>query len=135
MTLLYTIFTYSPWVDDIRLKFYMGYVTISLAVLHLVVNLFLIFSATAKGWFWTCKRKFVIRKYKKERVNFQKMVADTHDDRLEKWKKKRQVKKKKEWKGNASSKEDRNYLGDGVPRSSQSSSDEDKELSASNQQI
>lgn len=103
MTLLYTIFTYSPWVDDIRLKFYMGYVTISLAVLHLVVNLFLIFSATAKAWFWTCKRKFVIRKYKKERVKFQKMVADTHDDRLEKWKKKRQVKKKKEWKDNGSS--------------------------------
>jgi len=70
MTLLYTIFAYSPFVDDIQVKFYMGYVTISLAVLHLVVNLFLIFSATAKAWFWTIKRKFVIRKYKVERVKF-----------------------------------------------------------------
>lgn len=70
MTILYTIFAYSPWVDDIQLKFYMGYVTISLAVLHLVINLYLIFSATAKGWFWTCKKKFVIKKYKVERVKF-----------------------------------------------------------------
>ena len=65
MMVLYTIFTFSPWVDDVNVVFYIGYITISIVALHLLVNLFLIFAVTFGSFKWKCKRSFVKKKHDK----------------------------------------------------------------------
>ena len=46
MLTMYTIFCFSPFVPDVKTKFYLGYVTIFIVISHLAVNLFWIFKGT-----------------------------------------------------------------------------------------
>lgn len=57
----------------------MGYITIAFAVLHLVVNLSLIFTFTVKKLIMSCRRRYVLKKYKVERAKNQKKLADDHE--------------------------------------------------------
>ena len=41
---MYTIFTFSPWVPDAELTFNIGYAAIAIVSLHLFVNLTMIFT-------------------------------------------------------------------------------------------
>ena len=43
---LYTILTFSPWVSDLDVKFYLGYCTIAVVALHLAVNMILMLAAS-----------------------------------------------------------------------------------------
>ena len=71
----------------------MGYITIAFAVLHLVVNLSLIFTSTVKRLILSCKRRYVLKRYKVDRAKNQKKLSDNHEERLARWKSKRQEKK------------------------------------------
>ena len=46
MLTVYTIICFTPFVPEVETKFYIGYMAISLVVLHLVVNLLIIFRST-----------------------------------------------------------------------------------------
>lgn len=65
--MLYTIITFSPWIDDVDVKFLIGYATIGIVASHFLINLMLIFFASSSQCKWTCKRKIVKRKYLVER--------------------------------------------------------------------
>ena len=69
MMALYTIFTFPAWVDDANTVFYIGYATISIVALHLLVNLFFIFAVTFSSlkWKWKCKRKYALRHAKQRK--------------------------------------------------------------------
>ena len=67
MMTMYTIICYSPWVQDVELKFYIGYVTIGFVILHLVINLFLIFRGTFIMLSNRCRRRMTMKAYKKSR--------------------------------------------------------------------
>lgn len=84
MMLMYTIFVYTPWVSDVHTKFYMGYVTIGFAILHLVINLTLIFGSSAINVKKNCRVKMVMRRYRQGRKKNQKWLAESHSYRLEK---------------------------------------------------
>ena len=64
---MYTFLCYSPWVDDIITKFYIGYMTIFIVCLHFVINILLI----AKNSIINAKNKCVMyfkkHQLKKER--------------------------------------------------------------------
>ena len=46
MITLYSIICFSPLIDEVQTKFYLGYVAISIVVIHLIVNLSMIFVST-----------------------------------------------------------------------------------------
>ena len=46
MMVLYTMLCFSPWISDVELKFNIGYICIGFVVIHLLVNLSIIFGAT-----------------------------------------------------------------------------------------
>lgn len=79
---MYTIICYSPWVQDVELKFYIGYVTIGFVILHLVINLFLIFRTTFIMLSNRCRRRMTMKTYKKSRSKLQKRLKDNHEKRL-----------------------------------------------------
>ena len=82
MMTMYTIICYSPWVQDVELKFYIGYVTIGFVILHLVINLFLIFRTTFIMLSNRCRRRMTMKTYKKSRSKLQKRLKDNHEKRL-----------------------------------------------------
>ena len=87
MMTMYTIICYSPWVQDVELKFYIGYVTIGFVILHLVINLFLIFRTTFIMLSNRCRRRMTMKTYKKSRSKLQKRLKDNHEKRLTRTKK------------------------------------------------
>lgn len=87
MMTMYTMLCYSPWIHDVELKFYIGYVTIGFVILHLVINLFLIFRSTFIMLSNRCRRRMTMRTYKKSRSTLQKRLKDNHEKRLKRTKK------------------------------------------------
>ena len=68
MQTMYTILCFSPFVPDVKTKFYLGYVTITIVCLHLAVNLFSIFKSTFHGIKFKCKKRIMKNKFKKSRL-------------------------------------------------------------------
>ena len=64
---MYTILTFSPWVDDVNVSFYIGYLTITIVASHLIINLFLIFRGTFLDLSRKCKLKIAFYNHKKQR--------------------------------------------------------------------
>ena len=46
MLVLYTMLCFSPFVHDVNVKFYLGYVSIAIVALHLLINLSFIFKGS-----------------------------------------------------------------------------------------
>lgn len=67
MMVMYTIITYSPWVDDPIVTFYIGYVTILFVILHLIVNFTLIFRNSLKSCKLKCRSRYLKKELKKQR--------------------------------------------------------------------
>ena len=64
---MYTFLTYSPWVDDVNVTFYIGYVTITIVAAHLIINLYLIFRGTVLDLCLRCKLRMALYKHEKQR--------------------------------------------------------------------
>ena len=64
MMVLYTMLCYSPWVSDVDVKSQIGYVTISIVTLHLVVNILNISVVSFLKVKLLVKRKLVLRWHK-----------------------------------------------------------------------
>ena len=62
MQTMYTIICFSPFIGDVETKFYLGYVTITIVCLHLVVNLFIIFRSTFLGIKFKCRKRSLMKK-------------------------------------------------------------------------
>ena len=80
---MYTILCYTPWVEDVVVKYYMGYVTISIVACHLMVNLTLIFSSTFTTTKWRCKRKYALKKYRWQRKITEASLKKNHNGKKE----------------------------------------------------
>ena len=55
MLTVYTFVCFTPFVPDVETKFYIGYVSIFIVILHLVVNIFIIFRPTVHSAKLKCK--------------------------------------------------------------------------------
>lgn len=77
LLLLYTIFCYTPWMDDLETRFFIGYVTIGIVLSHLAINIYIMLSATTKDACHKTKLRRIKRKYKKDRLDLQNRLADT----------------------------------------------------------
>ena len=64
---MYTILTFSPWVNDVNVSFYIGYLTITIVASHLLINLFLILRGTFLDLSRKCKLKIAFYNHKKQR--------------------------------------------------------------------
>jgi len=64
-------------------KYYMGYVTISIVACHLMVNLTLIFRSTFNTMKWRCKRMFALKKYRCQRKITEASLKKNHNGRKE----------------------------------------------------
>ena len=62
MFVMYTIICFSPFVPDVTVRFFIGYITIFAVGLHLAVNLCGIIRST----FWNVKLKLLLRSAKKK---------------------------------------------------------------------
>lgn len=82
LLVMYTIFCYSPWVDDIEMTFQIGYITIGIVVLHLVVNLYLIMSSTCKTVSRKCKLRYRKKQLKKARKETMAKLDATREVRM-----------------------------------------------------
>lgn len=71
LCVLYTILTFSPWVSDLDVKFYVGYWTISFIVIHLAVNMLLILRSTFRTLKLRCRKRIMKKGLKKHRQNIQ----------------------------------------------------------------
>ena len=71
LCVLYTILTFSPWVSDLDVKFYVGYWTISFIVIHLAVNMLLILKSTFRTLKLRCRKRIMKKGLKKHRKNIQ----------------------------------------------------------------
>ena len=67
MVVLYTILCFSPFVGDINVKFFIGYVSIFFVSLHLTVNILSISISTFASLKLKCKRKMILSRFKKMR--------------------------------------------------------------------
>lgn len=67
MVILYTILCFSPFVGDVNVKFFIGYVSIFFVSLHLVVNITSISISTFASLKLKCKRKMALSRFKKIR--------------------------------------------------------------------
>ena len=65
--MLYTILVFTPWVDNVNVSFYTGYLTIFIIVFHLAISLVLITLETISGIKLRCRKSFAKRKLKKQR--------------------------------------------------------------------
>ena len=77
MMVMYTIFCFSSWVGDAYAQVYVGYGTIVIVVMHLLINIGIILTSTTKDTIMTCRKKYALRRYRKQRkLNLQKIKAD-----------------------------------------------------------
>ena len=75
---LYTVFCFSPWINDPQIKFRIGYFAILVVVIHLVVNITLILINSFQVVKKKCKRKFIMRRYGKQRQKSQAQLRMNH---------------------------------------------------------
>ena len=61
------VICFNPWISDIIVKFYLGYLACAIVTLHLTVNFYLILRTSFISTKVTCKKKAIVRKFKKER--------------------------------------------------------------------
>ena len=87
---MYTILVFTPWVDDVIIKFQVGYVTCTFVVIHLVVNFFLIFRASFFTCHHGCRKRRAKNKFKVERKERQAYLAESQGKR---WKLRKSNKK------------------------------------------
>jgi len=81
MMSMYTMFVFSPWVTDVYVVFYFGYIVIAIVVTHLLINLGIILVSTIKTTISQCKRRFALAKYKKQRKARQAEFAKGREQR------------------------------------------------------
>ena len=67
MMTMYSILCFTPFVGDLYTQFYMGYVTITIVCLHLIINLFMIFKSTFYEMKMKCKKKMMLKQSKQQR--------------------------------------------------------------------
>lgn len=79
---LYTVFCFSPWIYDAEIKFNIGYLVILVVMLHIVVNLLLMLISTCKLLKTKCRRKFVMRRYRRDRKKSQSHLDQNHAKRI-----------------------------------------------------
>lgn len=64
MFVMYTIFCFTPWVDDVIVKFQLGYLTCLIVGCHLAVNFFLIFRVSLHQVNFKCIKRGAIKRFK-----------------------------------------------------------------------
>ena len=79
---MYTIFTFSPWVPDAELRYQIGYVTIAIISLHLFVNLGMIFRQTQRMFTKNTKVHYALKKNKAKRKLLKVVIENTHAKRM-----------------------------------------------------
>ena len=85
MQTMYTIISFSPFGPDEETRFYLGYATITIVCLHLIVNLFMIFSSTVTAVKLRCRRKMAMRKQRRDRDKLKARLEKGHADRKNRW--------------------------------------------------
>ena len=83
MFVMYTIMCFSPWVADVDVRFFIGYITISCVCLHLFVNLFDIVGETYRNVRFSLLKRRAKKKYASQRQRLQAALAKNHEQRRE----------------------------------------------------
>ena len=81
MFVLYTVICFSPWISDVIVKFYLGYLACSFVVLHLIGNFSLIFRTSFIETRIKCRKKATVRHHKKQRKLRQEYLKETKKNR------------------------------------------------------
>ena len=79
--LIYTIFSYTDWISDMELKFKIGYISIGLIALHLMVHMSIMTAMSIKAQIDACKWKFIMSRYNKQRRILQKKLQKNREKR------------------------------------------------------
>ena len=67
LCVLYTILTFSPWVSDLDVRFYVGYWTVSFIILHLAVNMYIILRHSYFEARFKCRRRYARKAMRRQR--------------------------------------------------------------------
>ena len=79
--LLYTLISFTDWVPNMEAKFKLGYITCSLIVLHLMINIFIMLTSSIKEAYRACRLSRHRRKHNKQRVTLQKRLQTNRTKR------------------------------------------------------
>ena len=79
MLTMYTMICFSPFVPDVLTRFKLGYVTILIVCVHLLLNLTIIFITTFVNCKLCLRKRSLKRQYKRSRKLLQQRLREGHE--------------------------------------------------------
>lgn len=81
MLLVYTLYFYTAYQTDLGLRVQLGYATILISILHLIISMVLILVSSISQGKFRCKLNIIRRKYKHSRKSLQNKLTTTKQKR------------------------------------------------------